>query len=84
MPDIIDLPLPAKAAATEVGLSLAAFWRAVGAGRLPAPVYPLPRAPRWFRSELRTALQQHRMTPKTAKEQRRARRLAYESVRTAA
>jgi predicted DNA-binding transcriptional regulator AlpA len=69
-----DLPLLAKAAAAEVGLSLAAFWRAVGTGRLPQPVYPLPRAPRWFRSELRAALEQHRMLPSKAKA---ARRLAF-------
>jgi predicted DNA-binding transcriptional regulator AlpA len=66
-----DLPLLAKAAAAEVGLSLAAFWRAVANGRLPQPVYPLPRAPRWFRSELRAALEQHRMLPADAKAARR-------------
>jgi predicted DNA-binding transcriptional regulator AlpA len=80
MPDATDLPLIAKEAATEVGLSLAAFWRAVGAGRLPAPVYPLPRAPRWYRSELRAALQQHRMLPSAAKEQRRTRRLVRDAA----
>src|SRR3712207_2466907 len=41
-----DPPLTAQQAAAEVGLSLAAFWRAVGAGRLPMPTYPAPRAPR--------------------------------------
>jgi predicted DNA-binding transcriptional regulator AlpA len=75
-----DLPLLAKEAAAEVGLSLAAFWRAVGAGRLPQPVYPLPRAPRWFRSELRAALQMHRMLPADAKAARRSSRMAAEAA----
>jgi predicted DNA-binding transcriptional regulator AlpA len=75
-----DLPLLAKEAAAEVGLSLAAFWRAVGAGRLPQPVYPLPRARRWFRSELRAALLTHRMLPADAKAVRRATRIATEQA----
>jgi predicted DNA-binding transcriptional regulator AlpA len=79
MPDS-DYPLLAKDAAAAVGISLAAFWRAVRDGRLPQPVYPLPRAPRWFRSELRAALQHHRMSPVAAKEQRRMRRLAREAA----
>jgi predicted DNA-binding transcriptional regulator AlpA len=76
--DDADLPLIAKDAAAAVGLSVPAFWRAVAEGRLPQPVYPLPRAPRWFRSELRIALEQHRMLPAAAKESRRIRRLARE------
>lgn len=71
-----DTPLTAEASAAEVGLSLPAFWRAVGAGRLPAPVYPASRAPRWFRSELRAALEATRALPAEAKAARRAARLA--------
>ncbi len=39
-----DPPLTAREAAKASGLSLSAFWRAVADGRLPSPVYPLPRA----------------------------------------
>ena len=69
--DSADRPLKAKEAAVEAGLSLAAFWRAVAAQRLPMPVYPLPRAPRWYRSEIRVAIQATRMMPAEAKNKRR-------------
>lgn len=71
-----DLPLTARESALEVRLSLAAFWRAVRDGRLPAPVYPLPRAPRWFRSELREAMNATRARPTEQMAARRAARLA--------
>jgi predicted DNA-binding transcriptional regulator AlpA len=71
-----DPLLTAKLSAAEVGLSLPAFWRAVGAERLPAPIYPAPRAPRWRRSELHTALEATRALPARAKAARRAARLA--------
>lgn len=71
-----DTPLTAEAAAAEVGLSLPAFWRNVGAGRLPAPVYPAPRAPRWFRSELRAALEATRALPREQMAKRRTQRLS--------
>lgn len=63
-------------AAEFVGLSIPAFWRAVSAGRLPAPVYPASRAPRWFRSELRAALEATRALPRDQVAARRAARLA--------
>jgi predicted DNA-binding transcriptional regulator AlpA len=69
-------PLTAEAAAAEVGLSLPAFWRAVAAGRLPCPVYPASRAPRWFRAELHAALEATRAMPADAMARRRAARLA--------
>lgn len=72
----VDPPLVAPRAAAEVGLSLAAFWRAVAAGRLPAPVYPLPRAPRWFASELREAMYTTRALPCDQKAARRAAKLS--------
>src|SRR4051794_15837813 len=46
-----DALLNARGSAAKVGSGLAAFWRAIAAGRLPRPFYPLPRAPRWRRSE---------------------------------
>ena len=70
-----DVLLAAKDAAAEVALSLPAFWRAVSSGRLPTPVYPAPRAPRWRRAELHAALEKTRALPATAKAARRAARL---------
>ena len=70
-----DPLLTAREGAAEARLSVAAFWRAVGAGRLPRPLYPLPRAPRWRRSELRAALNATRAMPAEAKAARRAARL---------
>ena len=71
-----DPPLTAREAAAQVGLSLPAFWCGVGAGRLPKPTYPAPRAPRWFPSELRAALEVTRALPSEAKAARRAASLA--------
>ena len=61
--DPTELPLDAKSSALTVGLSLAGFWRAVRHGRLPSPVYPLPKAPRWYPSELRAASMKTRALP---------------------
>ncbi len=69
-------PLTAEASAETVGLSLPAFWRAVAAGRLPAPVYPAPRAPRWFADELLTALEATRALPREQMAARRSARRA--------
>lgn len=69
----VDDPLlNAREAARDVGLSLPAFWRCVSSKRLPAPVYPAPRAPRWYRSELRAAVKATRALPADAKASRRA------------
>jgi predicted DNA-binding transcriptional regulator AlpA len=68
-----EIPLDAETAAPVAGLSLGAFWRAVAAGRLPAPVYPMPRAPRWYASEIRAAMEQTRCLPRN---QAAARRMA--------
>ncbi len=70
-----DPLLTAREGAAEARLSLAAFWRAVAGHRLPPPLYPLPRAPRWRRSELRAALEATRALPAEAKAARRAARL---------
>lgn len=66
-----DPMLPPKGAAAELGVSLASLWRAVQAGRLPAPIYVTPAAPRWIRSELRAALPALRSMPSAAKVERR-------------
>lgn len=71
-----DPLLPAELSAAEVGLSLPAFWRAVASGRLPAPLYPAPKAPRWRRSELNAALDATRALPRDAMAARRAAKLA--------
>ena len=71
-----DAPLNAKQSASECGLSLPAFWRAVGDGRLPAPVYPAARAPRWFRNELREAMIATRALPRDQMARRRAAKLS--------
>jgi predicted DNA-binding transcriptional regulator AlpA len=66
-----DPLLTAEEAASEVHLSLAAFWRSVQGGRLPQPFYPATRAPRWRRSELHTALDRTRALPAEQKASRR-------------
>jgi hypothetical protein len=55
--------LDARAAARMVNLSVSGFWIAVRKERMPAPFYPLPRAPRWFPSELREAMLKTRELP---------------------
>ena len=75
-----DPLLDARRAAQEVGLSLPGFWKAVQERRLPAPLYPAARAPRWRQSELRAALEKTRALPSEQKAARhggvRARRVA--------
>jgi predicted DNA-binding transcriptional regulator AlpA len=48
--------LTARESAQAVGLSTPAFWKGVKDQRFPAPVYPAPRAPRWFEDELLMAV----------------------------
>jgi predicted DNA-binding transcriptional regulator AlpA len=71
--DPAERPLDAETAALVAGLSLGAFWRSVAAGRMPSPVYPMPRAPRWYASEIRAAMEKTRSLPRN---QAAARRLA--------
>jgi predicted DNA-binding transcriptional regulator AlpA len=71
-----DPLLNAEESAAECGLSVPAFWKGVKAGRLPKPVYPASRAPRWRRSELHAALEATRATPREAMEKRRQAKLA--------
>ena len=63
--------LEAKEAAVEVRLSLPAFWKQVRQGRLPKPLYPAPRCPRWVLGELRAALLATRCLPSEAMASRR-------------
>lgn len=51
-----DPLLNAEEAAAEAGVALSTWWKWVKLGRFPAPAYPLPRCPRWRRSEVRAAL----------------------------
>jgi predicted DNA-binding transcriptional regulator AlpA len=71
-----DPLLTAEQSAAEVGLSLPGFWKAVQTHRMPSPVYPLPRPPRWRRSALQAAVQQTRALPAEQKAARRAEKLA--------
>ena len=71
-----DRLLTAKESADFVNLSIAAFWRNVCNRRLPPPVYPAPRAPRWWQSRLRDAVNRTEALPADAKAERRAVKLA--------
>lgn len=50
-----EVYIDARQAARFAGLSLVAWWKAVREGLMPAPVYPLRRAPRWRPNEIREA-----------------------------
>ena len=67
--------LKPKAAAAHLDISLPTLYQQVEAGRLPAPIYPAPRAPRWASDELDAALEATRRLPSEAKAERVARRL---------
>ncbi len=62
--------------ADRLNISVVTAWRQVGAGRLPAPVYPSPGAPRWDLAEIDAALETTRALPSQAKEARRQAKLA--------
>ena len=64
--------LTAQQGAQAVGLSIPAFWKQVKERRLPAPVYPAPRAPRWFEDELVATITKTRALPADAMAARRA------------
>ena len=72
---IVSAPLTPRQAALATGLSLPSFWRAVADGRLPQPLYPSPRCPRWFETEIRAAMELTRTKPSEAMARRRAARL---------
>lgn len=75
MVDVGKRLVEAKDAAEVASLSLAAFWRSVSAGRLPKPVYPAPRAPRWYVAEIHAALEATRAVPRDAMIARREAKL---------
>jgi predicted DNA-binding transcriptional regulator AlpA len=70
-----DKLLTADAAARLLNISLASLWRAVAADRLPNPVYPAARAPRWYQSELLAAVEKTRAMPREAMAERRRAKL---------
>ncbi len=52
-----DDPLLCPAAcAVERGRGLSTFWRDVKLGRVPPAIYIGPRAPRWYRSTIRSGV----------------------------
>lgn len=51
-----DPLLTAKESAAEAGVATNTWWKHLKTGRFPAPSYPLPRCPRWRRSEIRAAV----------------------------
>jgi predicted DNA-binding transcriptional regulator AlpA len=67
--------LTAQRSAQAVGLSTPAFWKGVKDQRFPAPVYPAPRAPRWFEHELLAAVERTRSLPSEAMAARRSARI---------
>jgi len=71
-----DSTLCLKETADFLKVAVATVWKQVNEGRLPAPVYAAPRAPRWFRSELIAALEATRALPREARAARRAARIA--------
>jgi predicted DNA-binding transcriptional regulator AlpA len=74
-PHVAETPINAREAAVAAGLALSTFLKQVAAERMPAPFYPAPRAPRWYPSEIKAALEATRARPVEAKEARRHTRL---------
>ena len=71
-----DRLLTANKSAALLGIHRASFYRGVAAGWLPVPVYPSPRAPRWWKSRLLEAVNNTAATPAKAKTARRKAKLA--------
>jgi predicted DNA-binding transcriptional regulator AlpA len=67
-----DRLLDAEKSAEFCDIALPTLWVQVRTGRLPAPVYPAPRAPRWWESELREAIMLTRALPAEQAAKRRA------------
>jgi len=61
--------------AEYLGVTEPGVYLAVKNARLPKPVYPLSRSPRWRRSEIDAALEQTRAMPGAARAERRQKRL---------
>jgi len=71
-----DVLLTAAEAAKLLALSRPGLWVGVARGDLPAPFYPLPRAPRWSRNELLATVAARRALPRDQMAKRRAARAA--------
>jgi predicted DNA-binding transcriptional regulator AlpA len=69
-----DVLLTAAEAARLLALSRPGLWAGVARGDLPAPFYPLPRAPRWRRNELLATVAARRALPRDQMAKRRAAR----------
>jgi len=69
-----DVLLTAAEAAKLLALSRPGLWVGVARGDLPAPFYPLPRAPRWSRNELLATVAARRALPRDQMAKRRAAR----------
>jgi predicted DNA-binding transcriptional regulator AlpA len=74
-PPFEDALLTAEQAAKMLGLTRAALYQQVAAGRLPAPCYVAPRAPRWWKARLIEAVNATEMRPRDAKAARRKAKL---------
>ena len=66
-----DPLLTVRELATKLRVSRATVWRMVAAGRLPDPVYPSWRTPRWVESACDAALACTTLPPREAKALRR-------------
>lgn len=62
--------------ASYLNSSVPTIWRQVAAGRIPAPFYISPSAPRWDLNEVDRAIEATRALPRDAMEARRQARLA--------
>jgi len=71
-----DVLLTAAEAAKLLALSRPGLWVGVARGDLPAPLYVLPRAPRWSRNELLATVAARRALPRDQMAKRRAARAA--------
>jgi predicted DNA-binding transcriptional regulator AlpA len=67
--------MTAKETAAYLGLTVPGLYLGVANGRLPKPVYPLSRSPRWHRAEIDAALEQTRALPSEARAERRQKRI---------
>jgi predicted DNA-binding transcriptional regulator AlpA len=69
--------------AEYLAITVPGLYLAVRAGRLPRPLYPLSRSPRWKRSDVDTFLEKTRTTPTQARADRRQARLDKQKAITA-
>jgi predicted DNA-binding transcriptional regulator AlpA len=71
----IEPLLSAVDLAEYLAVTVPGVYLAIKNGRLPPPVYPLSRSPRWHRSEVDTFLEKTRTTPTQARADRRQAKL---------